>query len=230
MIKKAKETMSSRERVKRTFDFEKTDRVTIGYEANSLINSKFLNELGIKPHELFGVLGVDYMGVLPVYTGEKLFEDIPDRLIHQEFGCVMRWVPNSSGGGYFDYCDFPLKDADDEKIMNFPIPNPDDYDYDSVGDIIKKNRDMAIYIGNPGFGCVINNMGWIMGMEDALINIQCEHEPTLHYLNRQTQWFLGTLERILSRYKGEIDFMWLGEDLGTQIAPMISMEKYRKII
>ena len=34
-IQKAPEHMSSKERVRRTFEFEKTDRVTIGYESNT---------------------------------------------------------------------------------------------------------------------------------------------------------------------------------------------------
>ena len=34
IIEKAHETMTSRERVRRTFAFEKTDRVPIGYDAN----------------------------------------------------------------------------------------------------------------------------------------------------------------------------------------------------
>ena len=38
-IQKAPETMTARERVRRTFEFEKTDRVTIGYEANAAIQT-----------------------------------------------------------------------------------------------------------------------------------------------------------------------------------------------
>jgi hypothetical protein len=38
------------------------------------------------------------------------------------------------------------------------------------------------------------------------------------------------MERTLDRCKGHIDFVWLGEDLGTQISPMISLELYRKTI
>jgi uroporphyrinogen decarboxylase len=36
--------------------------------------------------------------------------------------------------------------------------------------------------------------------------------------------------RILEAAKGGVDFIWLGEDLGTQIAPMISMTTFRKHI
>ena len=38
------------------------------------------------------------------------------------------------------------------------------------------------------------------------------------------------MERTLDRYKGAIDFMWLGEDLGTQHAPMIGLELFRRVL
>jgi uroporphyrinogen decarboxylase len=230
-IIKAKETMTSRERVRRTFNFEKTDRVTIGYESNALIHSRFVSALGASgKDEFLRMLGVDYIGAKPVYTGRDLFEKVPGRTVNQEFGYKTRWVTNPSGGGYDDYCDFPLKGADDETIANFPVPDPDDYDYDSLGALIAKNRDLAIYIGDPGFGDVINSTGMVMSMEDVFVNLQLEHEPTLEFIRKRTDFYLSVLERILTKYKGEIDFIWMGEDLGTQIAPIISAEKFRKII
>lgn len=38
------------------------------------------------------------------------------------------------------------------------------------------------------------------------------------------------MERLIEKCKDHLDFIWLGEDLGTQIAPMISLELYRKHI
>ena len=38
LINKAKETMTAKERVLKTFNLEKTDRVTIGYEANEAVH------------------------------------------------------------------------------------------------------------------------------------------------------------------------------------------------
>ena len=46
-IKRCKETMSSKERVRRTFHFEKTDSVTIGFDSNPQIFKKLCTELGI---------------------------------------------------------------------------------------------------------------------------------------------------------------------------------------
>ena len=47
-IRKAPETMTAKERVKKTFLLEKTDRVTIGYEANPVIHKNLSQALGIK--------------------------------------------------------------------------------------------------------------------------------------------------------------------------------------
>ena len=39
-IQKGKESMTAKERVKRTFQYEKTDRVTIGYDANPAVHER----------------------------------------------------------------------------------------------------------------------------------------------------------------------------------------------
>jgi uroporphyrinogen decarboxylase len=60
-INKARETMNAKTRVRKTFAHEKTDRVTIGYEANPGINSRLKAALGVKEdEELLQVLGADY--------------------------------------------------------------------------------------------------------------------------------------------------------------------------
>ncbi|NLX93950.1 MAG: hypothetical protein GXZ02_08850, partial [Clostridiales bacterium] len=46
-INKAKETMTAKERVLKTFALEKTDRVTIGYESNDAVHMRVAKALGI---------------------------------------------------------------------------------------------------------------------------------------------------------------------------------------
>ena len=68
-IIKATETMTAKERVKRTFQFEKTDRVTIGYSANPGIHSRLCAALGVPESDIEAVyqaLGVDYRPINPV--------------------------------------------------------------------------------------------------------------------------------------------------------------------
>ena len=55
-IRKFPETMTSRERVIRTFNFEKTDRVTIGYEANAGIHARLCEALGVPVQDYEGLL------------------------------------------------------------------------------------------------------------------------------------------------------------------------------
>ena len=229
-IIKAPETMTSRERVIRTFQFEKTDRVTIGYEANEGIHNKLKAELRVSTdEELMKALGVDYRGVGVPYIGPELFKAPANRRVDPLEGCFMRKVEHESGF-YWDFCDFPLQDAADEDFERFPVPNPDHFDYNAAFEYAKSFRgEYALYIGNAATPDIINSNGRIMGMEDILCNLITENPAALDFVQRRINFQLGMMERLLEKCKGHIDFMWLGEDLGTQIAPMISLDLYRKI-
>ena len=228
-IEKAPETMSAKERVRRTFAFEKTDRVTIGYEANGAIHGRLKQALGAKDdEELRQALGVDYRGVEPRYTGPRLFAELPNRMVSPVDGCVMRLISHETGS-YWDYCDFPLKDADDEAFARFPVPDPDDFDYDQAEEEVRFwGKQYAVHLGNPGYGDIINSSGMVMGTEDILCHLILGTPAVMDFIRRRAAWRLGLLERMFDRCRGMIDFLWLGEDLGTQIAPMISLPLYRE--
>jgi uroporphyrinogen decarboxylase len=227
----APETMTSRERVRRTFAFEKTDRVPIGLDTNRGINQRLGAALGAKNgEELRQAVGVDVRGVYAAYTGPLLFEPVPGRNVHPLLGCHTRWIEHETGG-YDDYCDFPLKDATDEQFDQFPVPNPDHFDYAAALESAKsRGGQYALRVGDAGYMDVINTSGFVMGMEDALCHLILEDEAALRYIRRRVGFQLGYLERLLEKCKGHIDFVFVGEDLGTQIAPIISMELYRKIL
>ena len=145
-------------------------------------------------------------------------------------GYVTRWVENQYGG-YWDFCDFPLKDAQSEAFYQYPIPDADDYDYDAAYEQMRSLKgEFAIYVGNAGFCDIINGCGRITGMEDILCLLFTEDEAALEWIERRVKWQLGILERLLEKCKGEIDFMWIGEDLGTQHTPLISRELYTKTL
>ncbi len=230
-IEKCRETMSSRERVRRTFEFEKTDRVPIGYDANPAIHAKFCAELGVSPGDLEGLyqaIGADTRHIGAPYIGPQLHSVPPGRAVNQLEGCIMRWVEHASGG-YWDFCDFPLKDAEDEAFEVFPIPNPDDFDYEAALGMAKSyGGRYALHVGGPGEPDVINSNGRIMGMEDVLCHLILGDSAAMDLIRRRADFQLAVMERTLDKCRGEIDFVWLGEDLGTQHAPMISLELYRE--
>ncbi|MBR0463221.1 MAG: hypothetical protein IJJ23_02395 [Clostridia bacterium] len=233
MIRKARETMTSRERVERTFAFEKTDRVTIGYEANPAVHAALCRALGVSPEDkraLDDALGVDYAPVSAPYVGGNPYPEKPDRRVNVLEGCYMRWVPNRSGG-YWDFCDFPLKDAPDELFESYPIPHPDDFDYDeALAQAKALSGRYALDVGNPGVPDVINSNGRIMGMEDVLVHFMEKNEAALDFMRRRAESQWEVMSRTLEKCRGYISFVWLGEDLGTQRTPMVSLDLYRRIL
>lgn len=230
VINKAPERMSSRERVLRTFAHEKTDRVPIGYDANPGVDRRFREALGAKDwYELADAIGMDCRAVGARYIGRPLFPELPDRKTDPIDGFHTRYVKHRSGG-YEDFCDFPLAGAEPEQLDAYPIPDPDDFDYDDAARRFAIDDGRALFIGGAGTGDVINSLGRMMGMENILINLITGDEATLRLIARRADSQLGVLERLLDKNPGKVDFMWLGEDLGTQIAPMISKELYRSAL
>lgn len=232
VIEKAKETMSAKKRVLKTFNLEKTDRVTIGYEANPEIHKQLSHVLGIKDgnmEKVYQALGVDYRSVPIRYIGPDLFEHPENLRVDPVEGCRMRWIEHGKGG-YWDFCDFPLKDADEEMFDRFPIPDPDHFDYELAAEYVDAFGEYGLYLGGPGDPDIINSNGRLMGMEDVLCNLILEDKAAIDFMNRRAKMKLKVMERILEKCKGKIDFMWLGEDLGTQRGPIISLELFRKYI
>ena len=126
-------SMTAKERVLRTFNHEKADRVPVNYLANPAIHKRVAAALGVPADKdaVDDALGVDFKELMPRYTGRPLFSPREGRRVHPLTGAVQRWVPNQDGG-YWDHCDFPLAEADDETIANWPVPDPDDFDYDGL--------------------------------------------------------------------------------------------------
>jgi uroporphyrinogen decarboxylase len=186
LISKARETMTARERVRKTFALEKTDRVTIGYDTNAGVHGRLAKALGIPDgdHEaVCQVLGVDYRGIGAPYIGPQLHLVPPDRRVDQLEGCVMRWIEHE-GGGFWDFCDFPLADADDAAFEQFPVPDPDCFDYDAARrQALAYGGQFGLFAGGAGTPDLINANGRIMGMEDVLCHIATGYEPAIRLPN-----------------------------------------------
>ena len=232
MFNRDYETMTSKERVKRTLAFERSDRIPINYAANPTIHEKFAKTLGVDKNDydkILDIIGADFRGVWIPYRGPMLFKQVDGLEVNPVYGYYTKLIYNQSGY-YHDFCNFPLQYADDEEIANFPVPNPDDFDYSNIENILNSHKDKAMIIGGAGNADIINSTGRVMGMEEALVRLYDEDEAVLTYLDKRFDMEIGTLDRIMRKAKkGSIDLLRIGEDLGTQIAPMISLDLYRKV-
>jgi hypothetical protein len=174
-------------------------------------------------------LGVDIRGTHPPYTGPRLHADRPGRGVDPQWGVVTRWIEHSSGG-YWDFCEFPLKDADEETVATYPMPSPDDYNYAAIVAQCEAQKEFAIFAGGGGLVDVINATGRMRGMEQTLVDLITDDPAGILLIDRRLEVELERTRRTLEAGKGKIDFLWLGEDLGTQHTPILSLELFRKHI
>jgi len=223
--------MTSKERVSTAFAHQAPDRVPIDFFANRGIYSRLLSHFGLgksNHEELLQVLGVDFRAVRAPYAGPKLHEDVPDRQVDM-WGIHRKWIEHESGG-YFDYCDFPLKDASAKEIANWAMPSPDDFDYSVVPDFCESMKEYCVVAGDAGTVDIINSAGMIRTMEQVLVDLATNDPAGMLYIDRKIAVQLEVLERTLEAGDGAIDLLCIGEDLGTQIGPMIGLDLFRKQI
>ncbi|MHB1485247.1 MAG: uroporphyrinogen decarboxylase family protein [Saccharofermentanales bacterium] len=243
-IIKGNETMTSKERVRAVFHREKPDRVPIDYMANPGIDRRLKEYLGLKADDwngLYEMLGMDFRSVGAYYAGPVLHtSDRTDRDVNSMYGWITRWVENKSGG-YSDFCDFPLKNAGVEEVAAYALPDPDNFNYDCLEGMIEANADKAIFLGNAGLACVINNAGFFRGMEQTFVDLITEDEAGMLLIDRFIGQQLAVLEREIDaidkiakrkslKVSDLVEFVWMGEDLGTQNTPLISMELFKSQI
>jgi len=110
------------------------------------------------------------------------------------------------------------------------MPSPDDFDYARIPLQCAAKRDYALLVGNPGAGDMINSAGMIRTMEQVLVDLMTDDPACLRYMDRKNTIQLEIINRVLEVADGAIDYVWLGEDLGTQRGPMVSLDLFRRHI
>jgi hypothetical protein len=221
--------MIPKERVLTTFARQEADRVPINYLTNPGIDARLKTHFGLISGDDEGLrraLGVDFREVRAPYVGPKLHEDVGNHLV-DNYGVHRRWVEHGSGG-YWDFCEFPLRNADEETVANWPMPSPDDFDYSQIARECKKHEHYAVHIGGAGLCDAINSSGYLRSMEQIFMDLVTDDPAGLLIMKRRTEINLEITRRTIEAARGGFDFMWIGEDLGTQNAPMMDPETYRR--
>lgn len=225
--------MNAKERVLTAFAHQKPDRVPVNYLANPGIDGRLKAHYGLSAGDDEGLrqtLGVDFRHVDAPYVGPPL-HPAPNgsELSIDIWGIHRRWIEHPSGG-YWDYCDFPLQNADLDLAETWPMPSPDDFDYSQVAEQCRRYRDYCVVGGGAGLGDIINSTGMIRTMQQVLIDLITDDPACLRLIDRRLAVLLEVTRRTLEAARGGIDVLQMGEDLGTQLGPMISPALYRKHI
>lgn len=221
--------MTSKERVRLTIARREADRVPVDYDCNPGIDARLKQHFGLKPDDNEGLrraLGVDFRKVGAPYVGPKLHADLPGRQV-DNWGIRRQWIEHESGG-YWDFCDWPLTNATLDEIERWPMPSPDDFDYTTIAAQCSRHRDYCVVAGNAGLGDIINSTGMLRTMEQVLVDLATDDEAGLRLIDRKLEIQLEICRRTLVAAEGQVDLLLIGEDLGTQRGPTISLDLYRK--
>jgi uroporphyrinogen decarboxylase len=224
--------MTSKERVLATVHYQKPDRVPVNYYGEKEIDRRLKQHFRLKEDDDEGLkraLGVDFRNVTLNYKGPRVHQDIPERGVKvNDWGIHTRLIQHESGA-YWDFCDFPLQNATEEEVAAWPMPSPDQYDYVAAAESCRQYREFAIN-GAAGYGDIINGNGMLRGMEQTLVDLVTDDPAGLLLASRRIDIQVEVTRRILEAAKGGVDFIWMGEDLGTQKSPIISLDVFRKHI
>ncbi len=224
--------MIPKERVRATFEYEKADRVPINYLCNAGIDARLKAHFGLGRSDDEGLrraLGVDFRMVEAPYVGPKRYSDVQGLRVDPIYGFRSRYVEHETGG-YWEYCDFPLAEASVEDAASWPFPHPDDFDYESLAAQCAQYKDYGIIVGNNGLGLVMCRLGFYRGFEQALVDLALDEPVGLTLIDKLLDFQFACMERTFEKIGSRADVMWMGEDLGTQIAPLISREIFHKHI
>jgi len=222
--------MTSKQRAQLAFTRREPDRVPIDYSANPGIDGRLKRHFGLALDDaegLLAALSVDFRHIGAPYTGPELHEVPADRHVDL-WGARSRWIEHATGG-YWDFCDFPLRGASADDARRFPLPSPDDFDYGRIREQCDRHADRFILAGGAGTPDIINSTGRVRSMEEVLVDLITGEPVSFIYIDRKIEIQLEILERTLEAAEGAIDMLCLGEDLGTQIGPMISIDLFREV-
>lgn len=238
--------MTSRQRVQAAIDRKIPDRVPLdlGGSVTGLTRvaaERLCQFLGIRknlktivkplqlvepPEELLERLHIDTRYVRPLFPcQEGLEEEYVD-----EWGIRRRL---SSNGLYYDIVEHPLKEGTLEEIERFPWPDPRRKEIfqglEERARYLYFHTDYAV-VGDPLSPALFEPAWYLRGMENFLMDLIQNRVYAERLLDTLLEFQLQFFDEFLSRVGDYIQVVMLGDDLGTQRAPLLSPKLYREII
>ena len=217
--------MTSRERVLAVFRKEIPDRIPVWCGASPEFIEKSAKYLGVNSEEEVLVrFRDDFRRVYSRYAGPEKFDPVKNA---EKGSRLSIWGVERKGEGYGVPANTPLKDATLEDVENYPWPSPDWIDVSHIReDALKWKGQYAIMGGEwcPFFHDLID----LLGMEDALIMMYEEPEVVHAVLDHIVDYYYECNKRIYEAAADVIDIAFMGNDMGSQTGPMVSVPLFEE--
>lgn len=222
--------MTSHQRVMGAVNRTGYDRIPVKHEGTPEIDQLLMDYFDLDNHEqLLRVLGSDFRYVEPVYIGPKL-HTFPDGSIEGYFGERYKYK-EFDGGKYLQASYLPYAGIETlNELDRSRFPSADWFDYSTIRGQCEElaERGMAICCGTAGDMDFINSIARCRGTEQVLIDLITDDEVYLAIMEARFNFFFQQHQRILQAADGLVDFAHIGEDLGSQLGPMISPEIFER--
>ena len=206
------------------------DRIPVKHEGTPEVNKMLMEHFGLSNMEqLLRVVGDEFRYVEPRYCGPAL-RMFPDGSIEGYFGERYKYV-SFGAGRYLEACYLPYAGIDRvEDLDRSHFPSADWFDYATIRRQAARLQEQgfAVCCGTAGDMDFINGIARTRGMEQVLIDLIEDNPVYLEIMEARFKFYYEMHRRMLEEAGGRIDFTHVGDDLGSQRGPMISMAIFEK--
>lgn len=222
--------MTSRERVLAAFERRGYDRIPVKHEGTPEINRMLMAHFGLSSAEqLLRVVGDDFRYAEAAYCGPEL-RTFPDGSIEGYWGERYNYA-EFEGGRYLESVYRPFAGVETpDQLDRSHFPSADWFDYSTVRAQCEslRRQGVAVCFGTAGDMDFINSIARARGTEQVLIDLVTDDPVYLEIMEARFRFYFEQHRRALEAAGGLIDFTHVGEDLGTQLAQVISHEIFEK--
>ena len=179
-------------------------------------------------------MGADVEGTpsLVAKNFNPVTNDRGDKLLLNPDGTVIAHLP--AGGYYYDQVNHPLSDAETTKDIDdridFSVMTQEEAEWlHKEAKRLYETTDKAIlaeFVGSAFYESGQYDFGYDVYYENLVIEKELVH----HYNARRLEMLKASARTYLDAVGDYIDVFHMGDDLGTQQAPQISMDMYREMI
>ena len=213
--------MTSKQRVLRNYTFQKVDRFTIDFCAESKVYAMMREYYGVPDDlALMERLHVDFRYPKPNWIGFPMIDD--QGRTTDYFG-----IPRSGAGDFGYAIEHPLAAVRSvAEVEAYPKwPSADMWDYDQYAKDCESFSEYAVYGG--AWAWFFEAACELVGMDKFFLLIHDKSEVAHAILSRIAGFMERTSEIMFEKAGKYIDICFTGDDYGFQSGPMMSMPMFR---
>jgi len=214
--------MTSKERVTKTLRHETPDRVPRNIWLGGEVIKRLTERFGVSKLELEFKMGSDILQSWVSVNGE-MERDVPHGTEFTD-GFGITWKRD---GAYNSVINHPLRGMDAAQIAAHPFPEPHTPERYEYLDFLIKEYGGEYYIGADVSGLLFEPACYLRNMEDVMVDMATDSEEAEVLLDRLADFSAAVS---LESVRRGADWIWTGDDLGSQQGMMMNPEMWRRHI